>query len=577
MGLTVHILTPELVARRAVPANAITELVHSEGDGKLTAEWDARYAIETGELVGLRCVDGRYRAFTVTLAEVLEDEATVQVTAMDAARQEIASTVVVSAKISGRKVQDAVMAAIGHKGWGFATVTADGTVGEVQEPEFETADVVLQKIADTAGVEIIPYYEIMAGGMGKKLDILPRDPVYRGQIISAGNASGIVMTQDGAPMLRVYPMGKATGAADQRAVVTVRDVAWSKANGDPVDKPAGQEWIQIGEGTRAAEYVYKDPQQEDAQALAREAYEDLLERAEGKRSGTAKAADLALIPGHQLRMVSVGDLVGIRSRYGEPRGERVANIRRDYIRPDQTLLEFGEREDRDWITNQVQQVTQAISGSGGFGSRLSGMENTIEENVLELYQAVEQLVELETGTATQFNEVWIDLNALNAQIQLKANSSTVNELEERVSSAEVLIDGINASVTLQASQINTLEGETEELSAQLVVQAGQISTKVEQNGVISAINQTAESITIQASKINLSGYVTASQLNAAIADIWAAEITLINATTIGVQTLTASHINTRGLYFADRTISRLSTTVSTPSGDRTIYYLGYQP
>lgn len=570
MGLTVHILTPQLVARRAVPAHAITELVHSEGDGKLTAEWDARYAIETGELVGLRCVDGRYRAFTVTLAEVLEDEATVQVTAMDAARQEIASTVVVSAKISGRKVQDAVMVAIGHKGWGFATVTADGTVGEVQEPEFEMADVVLQKIADTAGVEIIPYYEIMAGGMGKKLDILPREPVYRGRIISAGNASGIVMTQDGAPMLRVYPMGKAAGAADQRAVVTVAGVEWSKQNGDPVDKPAGQEWIQIGEGTRAAEYVYKDPQQEDAQALAREAYEDLLERAEGKRSGTAKAADLALIPGHKLRMVSVGDLVGIRSRYGETRGERVANIRRDYIRPDQTLLEFGEREDRDWITNQVQQVTQAISGSGGFGSRLSSMETEIEENVLELYQAVEQLVELETGTATQFNEVWIDLDALRGQIQLKANTSTVNEIEKRVSSAEVLIDSINSSVTLQASQITELEGETEEMSAQLVVQAGQISTKVEKNGVISAINQTAESITIQASRINLSGYVTASRLNAEIADL-----NLNIANTVSTDTLRANSAIVAYMTYKEKYCTWKSTTVTTPSGTETINYLGY--
>ena len=39
-----------------------------------------------------------------------------------------------------------------------------------------------------------------------------------------------------------------------------------------------------------------------------------------------------------------------------------------------------------------------------------------------------------------------------------------------------------------------------------------ITTKVSKNGVISSINQTAETITIQASKINLSGYVTADSL-----------------------------------------------------------------
>lgn len=50
------------------------------------------------------------------------------------------------------------------------------------------------------------------------------------------------------------------------------------------------------------------------------------------------------------------------------------------------------------------------------------------------------------------------------------------------------------------------------LQAQITVNADAISQRVEKNGVISAINQSAESVSIEASKINLSGYVTIAGL-----------------------------------------------------------------
>lgn len=50
------------------------------------------------------------------------------------------------------------------------------------------------------------------------------------------------------------------------------------------------------------------------------------------------------------------------------------------------------------------------------------------------------------------------------------------------------------------------------LQAQITVNAGEIDQRVSKNGVISAINQTSESVTIDASKINLNGYVTISGL-----------------------------------------------------------------
>lgn len=51
------------------------------------------------------------------------------------------------------------------------------------------------------------------------------------------------------------------------------------------------------------------------------------------------------------------------------------------------------------------------------------------------------------------------------------------------------------------------------LQAQITVNADAITQRVERNGVISAINQSAEAVSINANKINLSGYVTISGLS----------------------------------------------------------------
>lgn len=95
------------------------------------------------------------------------------------------------------------------------------------------------------------------------------------------------------------------------------------------------------------------------------------------------------------------------------------------------------------------------------------------------------------------------------------------------------IDGLAAGETLhseivqQAGSISTLVrktginsmGQNENLYSMVTQNAEEITQKVAKGSVISTINQSAEAVTIQASKINLEGYVTASQLSAVQADI----------------------------------------------------------
>lgn len=72
------------------------------------------------------------------------------------------------------------------------------------------------------------------------------------------------------------------------------------------------------------------------------------------------------------------------------------------------------------------------------------------------------------------------------------------------------IDQNAQAISLEVSRATGAEGS---LSSRITVNANAITLKVSKDGVISAINQTAETIKIEASKIDLSGYVTITSLS----------------------------------------------------------------
>lgn len=80
---------------------------------------------------------------------------------------------------------------------------------------------------------------------------------------------------------------------------------------------------------------------------------------------------------------------------------------------------------------------------------------------------------------------------MNSAINLKANEINLS-VSQRLSSYSTTTE-MNSAIDLKANEINSV-----------------VSTKVGENEVISSINQTSEQVTINASKINLNGIVTAN-------------------------------------------------------------------
>lgn len=101
-------------------------------------------------------------------------------------------------------------------------------------------------------------------------------------------------------------------------------------------------------------------------------------------------------------------------------------------------------------------------------------------------------------------------------------------------------DNINLSVNQRLSNYST----TNEMNAAINIKANEInqtvSQKVGNNEIISKINQTPETITINASKLNLQGYVTASDLSGT-------GTTTINGANITTGTINADRLNVNDL------------------------------
>lgn len=146
---------------------------------------------------------------------------------------------------------------------------------------------------------------------------------------------------------------------------------------------------------------------------------------------------------------------------------------------------------------------------------------------------------------------------LNSKILQTAKEITteVNNVSEQLNSQ------ISQTATSITAQVNNLSAN---MSAQFAITDAEISTKVEKNGIISSINQSAESITIKAEKINLSGYVTFSGLSAGTTTIDGGCIRtgLIDAERIKVGTLTGFNLNGCNIYSSQVNATNLVVTDS---------------
>lgn len=167
----------------------------------------------------------------------------------------------------------------------------------------------------------------------------------------------------------------------------------------------------------------------------------------------------------------------------------------------------------------------------------------------------------ELGDAeTLMTRIQANAEGVAASVTQTVYNAKMAEIDTTVSGLRVDVDGVTAEV------VSARDGQTT-LSTKLSVMDGAIDARVEKGSVISSINQTAEAITIQASKVNLSGYVSVDFLSGTT------QASYIKSTKMLAGELSIA--NTGGFTLSGYTASWQQATVEATGGQTiTLYYVG---
>ena len=561
MGVTVYLFDSHKSVR-AVLSRSVSELLHTEEDWLLDAKIPAKYGAEPGEYLGFMCVDQKFRLFEIDEAADDSDTGTTVISATDAGAAELNASIAPETRLENKGAAEVLAAVLAGSGWAVGKVTATDRTAIV-EYYYKKVWACLEDMRTAYNARVIPYYTFDGKILtGKKVDMLARTPVFRGRVFQGrSDAEDVSISLSGSPRTIMYGLGKTTGTGSTPERLTIADAEWSKANGDPADKPKGQAWIADAEAV--AKYgekaeIYEDGNETDAAALLKKTWEYLQLKKKPTVEGTATAQNLEMLPGHDWKQVRLYDQVGVVDRRGTAFLTQVIGIERDYIRPWLTKLDLGDekQEDEKSLAEKVKNVTSELSSvigrAGGAGNKGDENREFIVENMEKI-----RLHTISIGeNANKIQETEIRMG--QAEVSISAQEKILEGQDERITSAEITLNGKEGTIGL-VGRVTKNEEEISSAAIEINGAKAEINLKVSKDGVISAINQTPESVTIQASKINLQGYVTASQLSAGLADV---KSSLADYTVTDKLDAQSAHIH-GNLFYQNTTVSWQEQTVVT--------------
>ena len=487
----VYIFDAARRVRKVLPGG-VSELVHKEADYELEAEVTMGAGVRPGEFLGFRCVDGRFRLFEVDETEEDDLLAVTRITATDAAAAELTEKVIEHVELTDSAPADGAAALLAGTAWEIRAAAA-GKRKATMTVYYQTAWEALRDMATACAVRVVPYYDFSGGAITARcIDLQEMEPIFRGRIFdSATDAGSVYLTRTGSPCTVAYGVGKATGEGNDPSRLTIAGVTWSKAGGDPADKPYGQTWI-ADEAALAKygrkEMVFSDQQITDEGELLEKTWEALEAQREPIIGGTATVQDMEMLPGQSHRKIRLYDLVAVITRQGETFTSQVVDIERDYVRPEETKIKLGAEKD-EWKKNLTKQIAsiksdlaKARGGAGRAGNSAEKNKELIVENM--------DLIRLHTiainEQANKISETEIKLE--NATVRITANEKSLTDQGDRISSTEITLNGTESTIGLIAQ----VEANGQAISA----------ASVEINGVKSQI-------TLKANKTVVDGILSA--------------------------------------------------------------------
>lgn len=503
MGVDAVYLLDEKKQIRRVIVWGVYELIHDEATYELDAEIASEYDARPGEFLAFFDVDAHLRLFEIDSAEKDEKRGVTAVVATDAAVAELAHLIVPEIRLTGATAQQGAQEALASSGWQLGEASAEGTsdLSAYRDKRWK----VLRDIAVQYQARVTPYFVIENGEIvGKIVDVTARENVFRGRLFEGASGSAqIYVTRSGAPVTKMYGIGKPIGTEDPPTCVTFADI-------EAPDKPKGQTYIEdadaialYGEGR---EDVFSDKYIEDPNELLEKTRAELKKRSKPKVSGTATASDMEHIPGYEHMIVRLYDLVWVRTKTGEDLQAVVINIKRNYLRRGLTKITIGEEADDSGL---IARIARLSSTSTSLGKSSAAQSNR--------YIETKQLIQLNADTI-QMNARLIEANAE----EIRLTASKTDEATGRLTQAELVLYGDDTGA--HAGLIARM-GENE---ASILLHADELGTLAE----------------IKADKVDLGKYATVSRLEAEIAEVKITDTSYLVTAALSTQSLDANYVET---------------------------------
>lgn len=206
---------------------------------------------------------------------------------------------------------------------------------------------------------------------------------------------------------------------------------------------------------------------------------------------------------------------------------------------------FSSREDLDGIRIRFTcgTTSNVLFGLAKLeeGNKATDWTPAPEDTDIKIESYVESEIKKEEDSiklwAGQTYTTKTDFNAL-------AGRTGTLETWKNEASQKITKDGIIATVGSYYTKDSDFQSATTRITnaeSRITQLNDSIELKVEKDGIISAINQTSESVTISASKINLAGYVSVS-------DLKTAGKTTVNGSNVTTGTISADRIDAKSLF-----------------------------
>lgn len=188
----------------------------------------------------------------------------------------------------------------------------------------------------------------------------------------------------------------------------------------------------------------------------------------------------------------------------------------------------------------LEKINQTATQTNQTKNDLTQFKTQYSSDLEKTNTAIEARVTKETYQ-TDMAGVSTRIGAAETKISQNADAITLRATKEEVSTAKS--DAINSAAADATSKATAAESNAKAYAdAQLKVTNEKIETKVSKGDIASTINQTAQSVQIEASKINLKGAVTTEDISADGLNAKVIQAGTITATEIKADTITAGNL-----------------------------------